>query len=205
MSLDEIRDLKNRRTPQLTNSILDEQVKKIDENIDYWVRARKLLRILQHMIASVEDADEDTITVKHLPAEAIILGELNDFSRERTFYDAFLSFYQDMIAKHPDLDLNYPVWAIYSEEKIRSGDFSHPDRFYFYNPEGYDKKPAGLYVIGYSRGGYGNTGDLYNRLLKFIDENKYEINGNIYEEYPLNEACVAEQDNYLIRIMISVR
>jgi len=103
------------------------------------------------------------------------------------------------------MDLNYPVWAIYSGERIKKGDWVWPDRYYFYNPEGHDRKPAALYAIGYSRGGYGQTSDLYRRLLGYIDSNGFEVCGDSYEEYPLNEVTVVEDNNYLIRAMIEVR
>ena len=207
MSLEVIKELKNRRTPELVDEVLGQQIEKIDDNIDYWIRARKLLLMIRKLIHSVSDIDESEISIKHVPAEAIVLGELNDFSQGRSFYDALLSFYQDMRSKYPELDLNYPVWGIYSEEKIRHGNINEADRFYFYNPEGFDKRPAALYAIGYARGGYGHTEELYARLLRYIDDNGHEICGNIYEEYPLDEACISEseQNNYLIRIMITVR
>jgi DNA-binding transcriptional MerR regulator len=205
LTLEEIKDLKDRRTPELVEEVLKHQIEKIDENIDNWIRARKLLLAIGKQIRSVSDVDENELSIKHLHAEAIVLGDLNDFEGGKTWFDAFLSFYQDMSIKYPGLDLNYPVWAVLSEEKVRQGCFNKPDRFYFYNPEGFDRKPAGLYAVGYSRGDYGQTKDLYDRLLKYIDENGYEIYGNIYEEYPLNDACIADQTNYLIRISISVR
>jgi DNA-binding transcriptional MerR regulator len=204
MTLEMIKELKDRRTPELTNEVLGQQIEKIDKNIDDWVRARKLLIMIRKMIDSVANVDVDTITIMHQPAEAIILGGLNDFSQGRSFLDVFLDFYHDMHEKYPELDMNYPVWAIFSEEKVRQGQCTQPDRFYFHNPEGFDKRPAGLYAIGYARGGYGQTAELYDRLLRYIEENGYEMCGNTYEEYPLNEACIAEQDNYFIRVLITV-
>jgi hypothetical protein len=78
-------------------------------------------------------------------------------------------------------------------------------RYYFYNPRGHDARPAALYAVGYQRGGYGQTDKLYERLLDHIDRNGYEICGDAYEEYPLNEICVADDANYLIRVVITVR
>jgi len=107
--------------------------------------------------------------------------------------------------RYPGYDLNYPVWAVFSKERVRRGDWNWPERFYFYNPEGHDKKPAGTYVIGYTRGGYGDCSSLYKRLLDYIDTNNLVISGDIYEEYPLNEISVNDSSNYLIRVMIPVR
>jgi len=205
MSLEDIRGLSDRRTPELANNVFERQIKEIDTKIEEWVRARKLLLTLKKAINSVSNVDETKITVKFLPAEAIILGDLNDYSRERTDYDALLNFYHEMSQKYPDIDLNYPVWATYSQERLKQKDWRHPDRYYFYNPEGYDRRPAALYAIGYMRGGYSPNNYLYERLCDYIDANGYEICGDAFEEYPLNELCATNDNDYLIRVMITVK
>jgi len=205
MSLSEIKDLKDNRTPEEIFEIYSRQVEKIDKKIEGWVGARKLLLTLRNSIRYVLNVNEDVITVQFLSAEAIILGDLNDFSRGRNDYDALLSFYYSINEKHPELNFNYPVWGFFTSERIKRGDWIWPDRFYFYNPEGHDRRPAALYAIGYARGGYGQCDELYKRIIEYIDKNGFEICGDAYEEYPLNEICIADNNDYLIRVMIAVR
>ena len=205
MPLSGIKHLRDKRTPELIDAVLENQIKLLEDQIENLIRAQKLLRSIKTTIQANLDIDESIIEVQSRPEENIVLGEQNDYSGDRTDYDALFSFYKTCNAKYPDLDLNYPVWAMFSEERIRSRDWVWPDRFYFFNPEGHDKKPAALYVIGYTRGGYGQSHDLYTRLLDYIDANDLEICGPAYEEYPLNEICVIEEKDYLMRIMITVR
>jgi len=205
MSLEEIKDLKDRRTPQLAREVLPRQIAKIDEKINGWIRSRKLLLTLIKVINDASNVDETSITIQFLPAEAIVLGGVNDYSRGRDAYDALLSFYNEIGEKYPEMDTNYPVWAVFSGDRIKRGDWVNPDRYYFHNPDGYDRKPAALYAIGYTRGGYGQCDEVYYRMLDYIKRNGFEICGDVYEEYPLNEICVAESDNYLIRVMVVVR
>jgi len=205
MRLDEIKALKDRRTPELTDEVLERQIEKIDRTIREWVRARKLLLTLRKTINSVKNVNESKISIQFVPAEAIILGDLNDYSRGRTFYDTLLSFYRGISEKYPELDLNYYVWGNIAEERIKRRDWIGADRFYFYNPEGHDRRPAALYAIGYMRGGYDQGDALYRRLVDYIDKNGFEICGDAYEEYPLNEVCITESARYLMRVMITVR
>ena len=205
MALDEIKDKKDSLSPARMDELFQQQISKIDLKIDEWVRAQKLLFTLRKTINSVLDIDEDNISVQFLPAEAIILGELNDYSRSRNDYDALLSFYHAIKVKYPNLDMNYPVWGSFSENRIKQGDWKWPDRYYFYNPDGRDKKPAAQYAVGYMRAGYGGGDALYRRLVAYIDSNGYEICGDAYEEYPLNEVCVPDGSNYLMRVMITVQ
>jgi len=204
MTLEEIKELRNNRTPAQVDEIFARQIGKIDQIIEMWVRAQKLLFTLDKSIHSALNIDEKAITVQFMPVEAIVLGDLNDYSRGRNDYDALLSFYQLTSEKYPDLDLNYPVWGFFSEERIKQKDWVWPDRYYFYNPEGRDKRPAALYAIGYTRGDYGQSEEGYKRIIDYIDNNGFEICGDTYEEYPLNEICISDCKDYLMRIMITV-
>ena len=74
-----------------------------------------------------------------------------------------------------------------------------------HNPEGYDKRPGSFYAIGYTRGGFGAGAELHERLFAYIDTNGFEVCGPAYEEYPLNEISICDDNNYLMRIMITVQ
>lgn len=205
MTLAEIKDVIDRRTPEQMNDMLMSQIDKIEQKIDDWICARRLLSTLQKAISPVLHVDEGAVTVTPLPAEAIILGGLNDYSNGKKDYDALRHFYSELHDKYPDADLNYPVWAVFSEARVKRGDWTFPDRYYFYNRRGHDERPAALYAIGYARGGYGKSGGLYKRIMEYIDNNGFEICGDAYEEYPLNEFCISDDKNYLTRVMITVR
>ena len=205
MTLAEIKGIKDNRTPEIVNEILDKQMVRIDQKIAEWVSARKLLDAFKNMINSTLDINEDSIAINHVKAQRIVLGEKNDYSKERTAYDALLSFYRDCRSKHPDLDTNYPVWGMFEEERIKRMDWVWPDRYYMYNPEGSDVKKASLYAIGYTRDGYGKSSLLYKRMLKYIRDNDFEVCGPAYEEYPQNEVCIVNESDYLMRVMITVR
>lgn len=205
MSLEEIKQLKDNRTPELAEKELERQIEKIDSRINDWIRARKLLLTLQKILQSVKNIDESSITVQFLPAEAIILGDLNDYSNGRTTLDTVYSFYTSIKQKYPNHDLNYFIGGVFSEKRIKSGDWIGADRFYLYNPEGYDRRPAALYAVGYMRCGYNAGEELYERIVDYINNNGFEICGGAYEECPLNEVFITEPENYLKRVMITVR
>ena len=205
MSLEEIKELKDRRTPELCETELKRQIEKIDRKIVEWNRARKLLLTLQKTLDSVKNIDESAITVQFLPKEAIVLGDLNDYSRGRTTLETVYSFYTGISEKYPYIDLNYFLGAIFTEERIKQGDWIGADRYYMYNPEGPDRRSAALYAIGYTRCDYTGGKELYTRMIRYIDENGYEICGDAFEECPLNEVFIIDPDNYLKRIMITIR
>jgi len=205
MSLDDIKDLKDRRTPELAEVELERHLDWIDEKIDDWIRARNLLLKLQKTLLAVKNIDESVISVQFMPAEAIILGELNDYSQGRTTLDVVYSYYDDIRQKFPNLELNYFVGAAFSEDRIKNRDWIGADRYYMYHQDGYDMRPASLYAIGYIRSGYVGGKEIYNKLIDYIETNGFEICGCAYEECLLNEVFIIEPDNYLKRVMIRVR
>ena len=205
MSLDEIKGFQKTLNPKTAEKFYALQLDKIDAKIDELVRTKKLLLTLQQSMQSVADIKEKEITVQFMPAEAIILGGLNDYSRGRDDYDVLLSFHQEMSKLYPSVDLNYPVWGIFSKERVLRGEWRRPNRMYLYNPAGHDRKPASLYAIGYNRSWYNQGRELFGQLLEHIEKNNYEICGDFYEEYPLNEICMGDNRNYLVRVMVPIR
>jgi DNA-binding transcriptional MerR regulator len=205
MPLDEIRELKQTLNPKTAEKFYTLQLEKINTKIEEWIQAKKLVLTLQKSMDSVANINEKEITVQFMPAEAITLGGLNDYSRGRDGYDVLLSFYQEMSKQYPNIDLNYTVWGILTKERVVQKDWARPDRLYFNNPDGHDRKPAALYAIGYNRSAYGLGGELYERLLKYIENNGYLICGDFYEEHPLNEICEGSADKYLMRVMVPIR
>jgi DNA-binding transcriptional MerR regulator len=203
--LKEIIGLSNHRTPEKIISLLSEQSKHIDRQIEKLLDSQKLLLTLKDIIEDALSVDEGKIEVRWEEEESILIGPQVDYSDGTTIEEAFLNFYKHWNAIDGDLDMNYPVWAIFSEERIKRGDWVGPDKFYFKMPDAPDKKPAGLYITGYTRGYYGKTGALYTRLMAGIDENGLEICGPSYEMYLLNEISISDPHNYLLRISIGVK
>ncbi len=205
MPLKQIKELSEQRDPEYMDALLENQIRQSAVKIEGEVRSQKLLSTLQTVIRSVLNVDEQTITIQSLPKTPIILGDPNDYSGEKNPFDALAAFYAAMSKKFPQLDLNYPVWGMYEKGRMGQWHLGFPDRYYFFNPDGDDIIPEALYAVGYERGPYGQSSELFKKMIDYIEKNNFEICGNAYEEYPLNEVCIANTMHYLLRIMIAVR
>ena len=205
--LAEIRGLKDTRTPEIVKGILARQTEALDAERDRLNQAYMLLDTYAKEIQSGLSAGDNSITIQFLPAKSIIVGEPNNCGDNKTNYDALFDFYQSISNKCPaaEYELLHPVCGMHSAEKIIRGDCTCPERYFFYNPSGQDERPAAMYAIGHMRAGYGQVAMLCARMREFIDRNGFEICGTGYEEYPLNEICVSDDTNYLLRLMITVR
>jgi DNA-binding transcriptional MerR regulator len=204
-SLEDIKNIIHTRTPESMVELFSKQSQEIGQRIEKLGQVQKLLNLLKDTIESGLNADESKIELRKAQAESIFLGPRIDYSKVKTIEKATLDFYSYCRRQYKDMDLNYPVWGIFSKERIKRRDWIWPDRFYFQMPDAPDTKPAGLYLTGYTRGYYGQTASLYERLMTHIEEHRLEICGPAYETYPLNEISIRVPDNYLIRVSITVK
>jgi effector-binding domain-containing protein len=63
---------------------------------------------------------------------------------------------------------------------------------------------AGQYLVGYSRGDYGNFGDLPQKMATYAEEQALCLEGPVYVEYLLNEIYIKEPEKLLSRISVCV-
>jgi hypothetical protein len=82
---------------------------------------------------------------------------------------------------------------------------SQPTRFFSFDPKGYDRKPEGLYLIGYTRSYYDRTNDLPQRMAGFAKKNGVVFNGPVYSIYLFDEISVTDPNRYLLQVSASVR
>jgi DNA-binding transcriptional MerR regulator len=205
MSLKEIMELIRRRTPGGVSALFARQGDIIKGEIERLERSRKLLSTLREMVDIGLAADEDVIEARVEDEESVYMGPQMDYSGGKTIEEATLDFYEYCMERDPDMDMNYPVWGFFSEERVKNRDWYGPDKFYFWMPDAPDRKPQGLYAVGYTRGYYGHCDDLYRRMIKFIADNGFEVCGPAWEMYPLNEISIVNKDNYLIKVSISIK
>jgi DNA-binding transcriptional MerR regulator len=205
MPLKEISKLIQNRTPESLLALIEKHESHLEKSIAELRRTQALMRTLKEVITEGLEADESRIEVRRVKEESLLIGPPIDYSGGKTVEEAMLEFYEFCRAYDNSLDLNYPVWGTFSEQRIKNRDWNLPDHFYFKMPDGPNKKPEGLYLVGYTRGYYGNSDELYKRMMTYIEENGIEICGPAYETYPLNEISVVDTNNYLMRISISVR
>ena len=205
LSLKEIMQISEHRTPETMLELFSQQANDLNSIIRNYTEARKLMLTLQTTIEHFIAIDENKIELIEEPESHIFLGQQNDYNDDRMDWDAIVDFYHYCEQNKAGISLNYSAWGMFSEERIKKGDWKYPDKYYLNFPDGKDTKPAGWYVVGYGRGYYGQTDEIYKRIIAYIDENDIEICGPAYESYPLNEISIQDPNNYLIRISITAR
>jgi len=147
-------------------------------------------------------ADEDKIGVYYRDDLHIIVGPENGFSRHDGFTEDFLRFCD--AAGRYKINLNLPVGGVFTNKDLWLDDPEEPSNFFSVDPSGTDKRVAGNYLIGYTRGYYGNSRDLPERMTTYAKEHNLELVGPVYNIYILDEVSVKDPEQYLLESSVRV-
>jgi hypothetical protein len=103
------------------------------------------------------------------------------------------------------INLNYPIGGYFETTDDFWAAPSQPTCFFSLDPHGHHEKPAGRYVVAYSRGYYGEMGDVTKRLMSYTAEHNIHSDGPLYVIYVHDEISISDPKEYLAQISILVR
>jgi DNA-binding transcriptional MerR regulator len=187
-----IKELSKSRTPETLMKLLSKHKGLIASKIKFFQEATLVICTFMEMMTEGISARETEIHISEMPGKQIILGDINDFSGTTNFYREYTRFCN---APHePKLNPLYPVGWYFKSMDAFLKEPSQPTRFFSLDPKGYEQKTAGLYLIGYSRGYYGQTNDLSGRMAAFAKMNGLEFSGSVYNIYLFDEISIVEPE-----------
>lgn len=199
MPLSEIKVHLAERSPEKIISLYGEQIEKLKEEKR---RIEMTIYMMESRIAVTKKGmhvKEGMIELEELPEEYMLIGEE---PREGASVSQHMTDFTDM---YKDVVRGIPSGFMYSKERLLSGDWIRPGRYYFRMPKlTGEKRPGGLYVVGYTRCEFRKPYDLYEQMLEYIEQNGLSVSGNTYEDYLFNETVINDFNTYLIQISIQV-
>jgi len=137
-----------------------------------------------------------------MPEKKIILGKNNNLTDEVNFLRELIRFCNSVL--EPRLNTSFPIGGYFESMSAFLNEPSYPTRFFSLDPEGHDVKCAGLYLVGYTRGYYGQTNDLSKRMEMFAKKNGLIFSGPIYNTYLADEISISDPTQYLLQASASV-
>lgn len=204
IGIEDIKEYIDRRNPENMFSLFKAQKEHIVNEIQ---KLQTTIEIMQLYIDMAENAlkyEENSINIEYKNKEAIFLGPIisTDYNDESPS-DSVISFCD--FAAENGINLGYPLGTIICKENIESEEPLSALQHYFKTESEHNSyKPEGKYVVLYGRCAYGESDSLYRKLLAFIKENNLRIYGHAYEEYPLNELSIKNEEEYCVKIEIMV-
>ena len=200
--LDQIKDLTKSRTPQNILDILMERERALDKELGKLQAAYSMIHTFQRNIQAGKQADVKQISKIYKEESSIVLGPLNDWKDENSFYRVF-SLFCKLMSENKN-HFHYPIGGYYENLSDLKQAPSHPTRYFMMDPNGKDSVESGHYLVGYVHGYYGETGDLMERIDAYASETGLDLKGPVYVIYLLNEVSMMERDQYLAQVSVRV-
>jgi hypothetical protein len=147
-------------------------------------------------------ATESDIFITEMSERHIALGQKNDFSDSVGFYREFTCFCRSRYTSR--INLSYPVGGYFESIDSFLSEPSQPTRFFSIDPKGRERKEAGLYLVGYTRGYYGVTNDLPQRIMEYAYKNGFIFTGPVYNIYLSDELSETDPSQYLLQFSAPV-
>ena len=196
--LKEIKELAKNRTPEKMIKLLSKNMDKVADEMRFLQEVLSVIGIYTDLLYEGMSATETDITVSVMPEKQIIMGDENDFN-ETTGFIRFSNETHD-----PKLNMSYPVGGYWPSMEAFLNEPSRPLRFFSLDPKGHEKRTEGLYLIGYTRGYYGQTNDLPERMAAFVKKNDLIFSGPVYNTYLFDDISIIDPDQYLLQAAASV-
>jgi DNA-binding transcriptional MerR regulator len=197
-----IRELAKGRTPEKLIKLLRKQKEELAGEIRFLREAHSVIAMFLDFITEGLLAEESEIFVREGPERRIVLGEQNEYKYGENFYGAFARF---CAARHaPELNLSYPIGGYFDSMERFLDAPSRPARFFSHDPAGKENIASGLYLTGYTRGYYGQTNGLPERIADYADKTGLTFTGPVYNTYLLDELSIKDPEQYLLQVSVSV-
>ena len=197
-----IKEIKNDRSPGSVLALLQSQVLELNKELLNLQQAYMVINLYCSLIQEGMFADENTIEILQMTVMPIELGAVNDFA-DGNIYDSFFKFLRQRATRK--ISSAYPIGRFYEDMDAFIKAPGWPTRFFSIVPSGQDTKKAGKHLVGYTKGNYGNLGDLPQRMRAYADEHGLVFDGPVYELYLHNEVAVERADNYLIQVSVPIK
>jgi hypothetical protein len=147
-------------------------------------------------------AHDHDMYVRDLGEMRIVLGQINSFDNNLTFYESFMKFCH--VAHENKINLHYPIGGYYEDMDAFLAAPAQPTRFFSLDPHGDGKRGAGQYLVAHNEGYYGEFKDLPQRMTAYAQKNALSFRGPVYIIYLLDEISMADHNDYLSQIVVGV-
>lgn len=200
--LDTIKELTHDRSPEKLLKLLSKYRNMVADEIRFLNEVYSVINTFMELLNEGISVTENEITIAEMPEKQLIMGDTTDFTGDIDFVREFTRFCNT--AHKPKLNMSYPVGGVWDSMAAFVDEPSRPMRFFSLDPKGQGQKAAGLYLIGYTRGYYGQTNDLPERMTAFAKKNGLVFNGSVYNLYLFDEISVIDPEQYLLQASASV-
>ena len=197
-----IASLREDRDSENLLDLLEKQEKQMDMEMRSLRQRYSIIHARRELINLGAKVDQSSIMVCPIEDITMYLWPRNEYADGDTFIEP-LARHVALIDQYR-INLSFPVGGYYDDIDSFAKDPGRPDHFVSIDPVGTHTQKAGDYLIGYSRGYYGDLGDLPERMIAYANENSIRVAGPVYIVYLYDEFCKKDPSQYLAQCSVAV-
>ena len=198
-----IREIKENRSPEAILDLMEQKELALDTELTRLQEAYSTIHTLRGIIRQgVEVPDADSIGVQTLEALPLVLGPANEPRAGFDFHGAFVRYCN--YAKENRINLNTPIGGYFTSMERFAQEPGVPVRFYSVDPQGHGNRPAGTYLVCYTRGGYEQMDETVQRMEDYAVQHGLTFSGPVYVLHLLNEISAKDPSDYLAQVCAAV-
>lgn len=206
MSLADIKQFLEIRSPEETIALLAEKEQAMEEKIRKMQQIKRSIRNKREYIKKALTLDFSAITIEHRDSERYILSDFIAQYSEKPVAKLLMQFINE--SKKSGFDSGHPIGVLLPKEAVLANDYDYFSHFYLRIDADIQAqthyREAGEYVVGYHEGSYIHIHKAYHKIKTYLLTHNYQIAGDSFEEYLLDETSVHGLENYVTRILIKV-
>lgn len=206
MSLADIKQFLEIRSPEETIALLAEKERVMEEKIRKMKQIKRSIRNKREYLKKAITLDFTAITIEQCESKRYILSDFIAQYSEKPVAKLLMQFINEN--KESGVDSGHPIGVLLPKDAVLANNYDYFSHFYLQIDTETQAQThlldAGEYVIGYHEGSYIHIHKAYHKIKTYLLTQNYQITGDSFEEYLLDETSVHGLDNYVTRIMIKV-
>lgn len=97
------------------------------------------------------------------------------------------------------------VGSVVNHNNLKNGDYTHVDLLFAYSSDDTGTvRKGGLYGVYYYKGSHSNLKKAYSDMLAQLTSLGYDIEGDAYEEYLVDEVATDNEEEYITKLMVKL-
>ena len=208
VSIEEIKQYMNNRSPEAFVNLLTEKTNQIDEKIKKLAELQSMLLDKKTTVQKHLQIAYDTIEIIECPKAYFYLSR---FIKDVSANEESEIIMEHSAECHTHRFYNHTFGAMLPASAILNRDFSGYE-YYFTkvneNNRGIKNlhiRPAGRYLRMFHKGNWDTYSCAYQRILSYLEENHLSITGYAYEESVIDEMSISSMDDFVAEILVQVR
>lgn len=202
VSLEEIREYMENRTPASLLALFQKEEKMISQQITHLKNIRNWIRKKEKIIHFITEEDLDEICMIQESESYLICGEAKE-NDDKTWAEEIGKLLE--LCRQKGIKTTGSIGYLQKKEDIEKGIFDHYRVFY----ERMDKKPsripfqirpAGTYLTAYHRGRWQEFSRTYRKILDYIQKNNLSSDLCFYEDTILDSLACQREEDYITKI-----